>query len=495
MYRVVLYYLGALLVLAFGLSLFGMLPFVSVALIVSTALITVVCWVTNTVFAFIFKVPANVESTFITAFILSLIITPPDPAHYASYLPFLFWAGALAMASKFVLAIGRKHIFNPAAFAVALTSLTINQSASWWVGIPAMFIFVLAGGVLVVRKIRRWDLVFSFFIVAASMIIVTSLTRGSDPVAIAWRMLIGTPLLFFSFIMITEPLTTPPTRILRIVYGALVGFLFAPAMHIGAFYSTPELALLVGNLFSYGVSPKEKLILKLHDRVQATPTVFDFLFRSDTPLIFKPGQYLEWTLGHYRPDARGVRRYFTIASSPTEGNIRLGVKFYEQPSSFKKGLASLGEGDEIVASQLAGDFVMPKDKAKKLVFIAGGIGVTPFRSMVQYLLDLNEKRNITLLYSNRAASEVAYKDVFDRASVELGIKTVYAVTDPDPALPAWCRQGVVTAHMIAEEIPDYAERKFYISGPHAMVTAFRKTLREMGVKRRNIKTDFFPGFV
>jgi ferredoxin-NADP reductase len=102
--------------------------------------------------------------------------------------------------------------------------------------------------------------------------------------------------------------------------------------------------------------------------------------------------------------------------------------------------------------------------------------------MVQYLLDTKERRNIVMLYANRSADDIAYKNLFDRAQAELGIKTVYATGT------------LIDAATIAREVPDYRERMFYISGPRGMVDAFKKTLTGMGVSRFKIKTDFFPGF-
>ena len=81
---------------------------------------------------------------------------------------------------------------------------------------------------------------------------------------------------------------------------------------------TPEIALVLGNIFSYIVSPKIKAMLTLVGRVKQTPNTYDFIFESDKKFSFLPGQYLEWTLGHDNTDDRGNRRYFTIASSPTE---------------------------------------------------------------------------------------------------------------------------------------------------------------------------------
>ncbi|MBU6141536.1 RnfABCDGE type electron transport complex subunit D [Patescibacteria group bacterium] len=493
MYRVVLYYLAFLLIAGFGLSMFGVLAFTPVALVVSTILLLFTCWTINTITAYIFGGPQNVESVFITAFILALIITPPEASHYATALPMLFWAGTIAMASKFIFSIGKKHLFNPAAFAVATTAIVLNFTASWWVGNPWMLPFVLVG-VLILRKIHRWDLGTAFFTAAFLTIVASGVLQNASPLDMLPRILLETPIFFFTFVMITEPLTTPPTRPLRIAYGVLVGVLFAPAMHIGSLYSTPELALLAGNLFSYAVSPKQKLILKLKERIPIAGSVYDFVFESPQPLRFAPGQYMEWTLGHYHPDNRGIRRYFTIASSPADREVRLGVKFYQSPSSFKKALGALYPGDEIIASHVAGDFTLPKDAGQKLAFIAGGIGVTPFRSMIKHLIDRNERRNIVLLYSNRSPADIAYKDIFDQAQEKLGIETVYVVNAIDPkSVPAWCKTGMINAQMIAEEVPDYRERTFYISGPQVMVDAFRSTLRAMGLKKRQIKTDFFPG--
>ena len=150
-------------------------------------------------------------------------------------------------------------------------------------------------------------------------------------------------------------------------------------------------------------------------------------------------------------------------------------------------------GDVISASQIAGSFVLPKDAKQKLVFIAGGIGITPFRSMVQYLLDKKEARSVVLIYSNKKAADIAYKEIFDRAQKELGIKTVYLATGEKTPIPGIYSEPL-SSGVISREVPDYRERMFYISGPHAMVAAFEETLHTMGVPRRRIKVDFFPGF-
>lgn len=492
MYRVVLYYLMALWLIALGFSFFGVLPYTPASLAISLVILLAVSWATNYVFSYIFEVPVNVESIYISVFILALIITPALTPH--GYI-FLGWAGIIAMASKFILAIKHKHIFNPVAFSVVVTAFFLGQGASWWIGTITMAPFVLVGGLLVVRKIKRADLTISFFVFAVVTIFTFVLLKGGKVFSLLDNILLYSPLLFFTFIMITEPLTTPPSRFLRILYGALVGFLFAPQVHIGTFYFTPELALLFGNVFSYLISPKNRLTLKLQKAVQITPDTAEFIFNTDYPMIFKPGQYLEWTLGHDKSDSRGNRRYFTIASSPTEKELRLGVKFYSKPSSFKKALANMNNGDKIIAAQLSGDFVLPRNKNKKLVFIAGGIGITPFRSIIKYLIDTKEKRDIVLIYSNKKEIDIVYKNIFDQAGRELGLKTIYTLTDLKSGEMGWTgKRGFIDSRMIKEEIKDWNERTYYISGPPSMVEGTEQTIKNLGLSSSHIKTDFFPGF-
>lgn len=493
MYRLVLYFLIGLNVTAVIIAYFQILPFSPLQLAVSILFLIGVSWITNRIFAAVFQVQANVESVYITALILSLIITPALTIH--DFI-FLAWAGILAMASKYILAKDKKHIFNPAAVAVAITAFAVNQSASWWIGNLSMMPFVVFGGLAVVRKIRREDMVFAFMFTAILVVGMTGIIRGNNLIPTVNAILLHSSLFFFAFVMLTEPLTTPPTKILQMVYGALVGFLFVPQMHLGNIYSTPELALLMGNVFFYLVSPKEKMVLKLKEKLQTGSDSADFIFPLSKKIFYIPGQYMEWTLSHKGTDDRGNRRYFTLASSPTEDNIRIGVKFYENGSSYKKALLSMERTKSIVASQRAGDFVLPRSGDEKLVFIAGGIGITPFRSILKYLIDKGEKRDIILFYSNSKASEIVYKDIFGVAEKELNLKVVYTLTDLDQIPKGWNgRTGRINEEMIKEEVPDFPNRKFYLSGPYTMVTGFEEVLKKIGVKKEMMKTDFFPGFV
>lgn len=488
MYRLVLYELIFLLVAAAALGFFGLLAYSPLFIAFSAAYIFAVAWIANKIFALAFQAPSNPESTFITAFILALIITPASSLLDVNFLSLAGLAAALASASKYILAIEKKHIFNPAAIAVAITAFTLNESATWWVGTLAMLPFVIAGGLLVVRKMQRFDLVLSFLGAALLIIVGFTFVNGGNVYSAVADILLYSPIFFLATIMLTEPFTTPPTRILRIAYGALVGFLFPPFVHLGSIYSTPELALLLGNAFSYLVGHKQKLVLTLKEKNRLTSDVYEFVFSPDKKPVFQPGQYMEWTLWHPWSDTRGIRRFFTIASSSIEKDVRLGVKFYPSGSSFKKKFLAMLVGETIVASERAGDFTLPKGTDKKLVFIAGGIGITPFRSMVQYLLDKREQRSIVLFYSNKTSADVAYREIFDEAQMKLGLKTVYIYTEGAAA-------ARLDAQTIVREVPDYRESMFYLSGPHGMVVAFEDVLKGIGVSPVQIKKDFFPGYV
>ena len=492
MYRLALYYLIFLLAVAVILSAIGVLGYDPFALLFSIGFLLAVCSITNWVFAKAFGVSANAESTYISALILALIITPLQSGHD---LWFLGWAAVLAMASKYIVAINKRHIFNPVAFAVALTYFTINQSASWWVGNAPLLPFVLIGGVLIVRKIKRVGLVYSFLFAALATSAVLGFFNGNDVLVTLQRLVVYSPLLFFAFIIVTEPLTTPPSYGWRMVYGGLVGVLFSPQIHFGSLYTTPEIAMLAGNLLSYVVSPKTTLILTLKDKIQLAPDIYDFVFTPSRQLAFAPGQYMEWTLGHADPDSRGNRRYFTLASSPTEAQLRLGIKFYPQSSSYKQAMLAMDENAEIKASQLAGEFVLPRNVRQKCVFIAGGIGITPFRSMIKYLMDTHQRRPLVLFFVAKTADELVYRDVFDQARREVGLKTIYAITDPARSPKGWQDQvGRLTPQLLKAEVPDYRKCLFYISGPKSMVDAFKELLHQLHVDDDHIKTDFFPGF-
>ena len=162
MYRLVLYCLVFLWTIGLLLSFFGFLPFKPLDLVVSSAIIYGVCIIINIVYEIIFKAPSNPESTYITSLILSLIIGPEKSVNGFMMLVIVSF---IAISSKYVIAINRKHLFNPAAFSIVFSAYILHYYPSWWVGDINMIWFVAAIGLLVVRKLQRFDLVLSFLVI------------------------------------------------------------------------------------------------------------------------------------------------------------------------------------------------------------------------------------------------------------------------------------------------------------------------------------------
>lgn len=490
MYRLLIYYLALLLGAAVILSAIGYISYNPLSIVASTTYLLAVCWLTNKLFAHVFEMPANPESPLITALILALIISPGISLHS---IVFFTAASVLAIASKYLLTIRGKHIFNPAAFAVVVTSLAAGQSASWWVGNAFLMPLVVLGGILLVRKIKRGQMVVIYLLSSLGAMGVLSFLNSANVIEVLKNTVLHSSLFFLAFVMLTEPATSPGMVKPQRWYGALVGVLFPPQLHLGGLFSTPELALVIGNIFSYFVSSGVKLLLTVKRMAKIGTTSIDFLFVPSRRFTYLPGQYMEFTLPHQSMDSRGVRRYFTLASSPTEDTLRIGVRFYPEGSSFKKALRAIDSTTQIAAGQLGGDFILPKDPARKLAFIAGGIGITPFRSMLKYLIDTNDPRAVTLFYSERSVREFVYRDVLDMATEQSNRKVIYTVTGKNMVVPAGVNAGSVSSEMIQTELPDFRERLFYISGSQSMVNAMRTLLREMGVNEQDIKVDFFPG--
>lgn len=491
MYRLVLYGLCILALVSLTLSLFNYLPFTPIQFTTTFVICFVSCYLSNKVFSLLFRAATNYESFFITALILFFVIAPINDE---KDMLITAGAGVLAMGSKYILAIWKKHFFNPVAIAVLILGLLGYGNAIWWVGSLNLLPFVIILGALVVRKIRRFFLVIPFYVTGILTMLLFNLQYNISPLDSFIQFFTSWPSVFFATIMLTEPLTSPPTQKLRIMYAVIVGILFGSQFSFGIIHASPELSLVIGNIFSYLVSPKQKLFLQFKEKIELAPNLYEIVFSKKGSFNYKPGQYLEWTLPHKSVDSRGNRRYFTIASSPTEEEIKLGVKLFPNGSSFKQSLVNLKAGDQVIGSQLTGDFVMPKDPSKKLVFIAGGIGVTPFRSMIKYLADKNEKRDIVLFYTCVNESEFAYKDIFAQGIKAFGLKVVYVLTGKEIPTTWTGEKGFLSAEMVQRNAPDFKERTFYLSGPVVMVNSYKKLLSSIGVAPTNIVTDYFPGF-
>lgn len=490
MYRVVLYALLALVVSSLMMGMFAVIPQTVGEQTRSLLVVLAVTFAVNEIFSRLFKAHTNYESVAITALIIYFLISP---AREVEGLLVIALAGAIAMASKYILAIRAQHLVNPAAMGILTLSLSGFYEATWWIATPSLFIPLLIAGSVVVYKVRRWVPVASFLVVGFLVFLFEEwrFFGSLDNWSMFW---LSYPALFLGFFMLTEPFTMPPTKKMQAVYGALVGFLSSTTFFHSIVKMSPELALVLGNILLYPFTLKRKLFLTFKERHELAPNTFEYIFVKPKGLRFQAGQYLEWMLPHRKADVRGVRRYFTIASSPTESEICLALKSADPSSSYKKELANLKPGEKLIASQLAGDFVLPKKSDEKIVWIAGGIGITPFRSQVQYMLDNPKARHDTVLfYCIPTLDDRAYMDLFEQAGKEMAFRIVSLVNDNSSSSSEVVESGYLDEAMLVRNVPDYLERVWYISGPPRMVEAYSKLLRKVGIPQRNIVKDFFPG--
>lgn len=485
MYRLTFLGLAGLVLFAIFLASLGVLSISASAIAYTAILLLLFCHTANTLFAKIAHTKPNAESAWITALILTLIVGPL-PMDSLNTLGLLLFLGIVAMASKYLVVWNGKHIFNPAGFGVFASALLLNQGASWWVGALYLAPAVLVFGLILSKKIGRGSMVWSFLATYGVLLILLNaggmhfLNGLSQTVNFLWSIFVFSPILFFAFVMLPEPQTSPKRQWPEIWYGIFAALALALLQQYLPVSYTLELALLSSNAFAFVIAPIKRIHVQLQEKAEIAPAIFSFWFAPHASFSFIPGQFLEWTLHHKGADSRGIRRYFTIASSPTESGILLTAKIPEKQSTFKKALLDLKPGEQVIATGAEGNFVLPKDESRKLAFIAGGVGITPFRSMAKYLVDKDVRRDIILLYSANRPEEFVFTELFNDAKSR-GLNPVYTTER-------------VNAEFISRNIPDWKGRLFYVSGPQPMVKAIEKTLALMGIPKHAIKRDYFPGY-
>jgi ferredoxin-NADP reductase len=214
-----------------------------------------------------------------------------------------------------------------------------------------------------------------------------------------------------------------------------------------------------------------------------------FWFEPEKPVKYIAGQFIEMLIEHESPDDRGKKRWFTLSSSPTDPMISITTKIIEKCSTFKAKLNSLKAGDRVQISEPMGDFVLPKDSKIPLLFIAGGIGITPFHSIISFLVATEEKREIELIYALNDDHEIAFRRLWPRFEFK---KFTELVKDPNPG---WQGQtGVLTSGKIMGYVGDSKDKLIYMSGPEAMVETFNEDLLKAGIPKHRIVGDYFPGY-
>lgn len=234
-----------------------------------------------------------------------------------------------------------------------------------------------------------------------------------------------------------------------------------------------------------------QVILKeIRDETQDTRS---FIFDKPAGLDFLPGQLMDWTRPHDNPDDRGETRPFSISSSPTEDFLMFTTKFTDPGSSFKRALRQAIPSTEFSIVGPDGSFLLPEDATRPIVFLGGGVGITPFRSQTKFATDQKRPTPLTLLYANKTPADIIYRTEFDQWSeINPHFKRFYIVDTPDEG---WNGEvGRLSVEILKKYVPNLTEPLFYICGPAGMIEAYRNVLAEVGVGAAQIRTENFSGY-
>lgn len=207
-----------------------------------------------------------------------------------------------------------------------------------------------------------------------------------------------------------------------------------------------------------------------------------FIFEPDQKLIWKAGQYLIYILNHKNPDTRGKMRFLTISASPFEKHPAITTRITSNSSSFKKALANLKIGEKIIAKGPDGDLVID-DANKNYMFIAQGIGITPFKSIIKQLNFEKKAININLLYINKT-SEIPFRNELEEIAEKHNEFKIHYFSSPDE----------INRETLTRLTKNFKETLFYISGSEIMIENIKKILKKLGTPRENIKEDYFLGY-
>jgi ferredoxin-NADP reductase len=208
---------------------------------------------------------------------------------------------------------------------------------------------------------------------------------------------------------------------------------------------------------------------------------------------FRPGQYFFVTLPNvgYQDD-KGLRRHITVVTSPSERGV-LGLTTRMRDSAFKRTLRELPVGTEVEVEAPRGEFALPEDPSRPLVFVAGGIGITVFRSMLRYIRDERLPYRVTLIYSNRDRESTAFFDELRELEQKLPDLRLILTMTQDPNWEGETRK--VDAEFFLDYLGDDLNRcTFLVAGPPAMVEAVQKALEEAAVKEENVIAERYSGY-
>lgn len=216
---------------------------------------------------------------------------------------------------------------------------------------------------------------------------------------------------------------------------------------------------------------------------------FDLLGKE---IEFKPGHYFFVTLPHIgHQDDRGLRRHFSVVTSPNDKVLGLATRMRD--SAFKRTLRELPIGTDVEVERPKGSFVLPDDTSRPLVFIAGGIGITVFRSMLRYIREEGLAHRATLIYSNRDRDSAAFLDELRELDQDLPNFRLILTMTQDPTWEGEVRKvdAQCVRDYLGEELDEYT---FLVAGPPAMVEGVQKALEAAGVPEEDVIAEGYSGY-
>lgn len=225
--------------------------------------------------------------------------------------------------------------------------------------------------------------------------------------------------------------------------------------------------------------------------IQRTPTVKSFQF----PIRAKGVRFLSGQFFFLTIKIRGEEaiHHFSFSSSPADkGNIEFTKRI--TGSDFSQALNVLKAGDWARLRGPEGSFVLPR-KQHKLAFLSGGIGITPLRSMLKYIVYKKLPYDVVMLYGNNSLEEIAFREeLAELAASHPSIRIEHILSGPNVP-PDWQgKTGYINSALVAELIPDHMDRLFYISGPPKMVIALEEQLTALKIPTSRMKRDSFTGY-
>jgi len=219
---------------------------------------------------------------------------------------------------------------------------------------------------------------------------------------------------------------------------------------------------------------------------------FDFQLPEADELIFRPGQFLSIALPKVRTRGdEGNVRYFSLVSSPNEKKkFSIATRF--SSSAFKQALFGLSLGEEVEMGGVGGQMILPETADQELVFIAGGIGITPFMSMLSFVKEAQTGQQITLIYSNRNRPIAPYLDELEKLTEDLSNFKLLVTMTEDEYWPG--EKRLVDYEFIKEHITDYKAKKYFVAGPPGMVLAMANNFDRLGITKEHYILEEFFGY-